>query len=87
MNMNYQIEEWPAFKVSGIRNRVNTSKAFEIILQIWDKAWKDGTMNSFIELFKKTDCQPAGFLGISAGGQWGDSEEYACVYITSFYLR
>lgn len=73
--MNYQIEEWPAFKVSGIRNRINTSKAFEIVPQIWDKAWKDGTMNSFFELFQKTDFRPAGFLGISAGGQWGNSEE------------
>ncbi len=73
--MNYKIEEWPAFKVVGIRNRINTSKAFEFIPQIWDKAWKDDTMNKFIELFQIANYRPTGFLGISAGGQWGNSEE------------
>lgn len=72
-HMNYQIEEWPAFKVMGIANRINTSKAFEIVPKIWEDAWKDGTMKRLIEHFP--DYRPAGFLGIAAGGQWGDSEE------------
>jgi AraC family transcriptional regulator len=71
--MNYQIEQWPTFKVMGIRHKVETSTAFETIPQIWENAWKDGTMNRFIENFP--DYKPAGFLGIAAGGQWGDSEE------------
>lgn len=72
-HMNYQIEQFPAFKVMGLRNRISTEDAFQLIPQIWETAWKDGTMNRFIELFP--DYRPAGFLGIASGGQWGASEE------------
>lgn len=72
-HMNYQIEQWPAFKVMGISYKVKTSTAFQVIPEIWEKAWKDGTIQRFIENFP--DYRPAGFLGIAAGGQWGDSEE------------
>lgn len=72
-HMNYQIEQWPAFKVMGISHKVKTSGAFEVVPGIWENAWKDGTMKKFIENFP--DYRPAGFLGIAAGGQWGDSEE------------
>lgn len=72
-NMKYQIEQWPAFKVAGITTKVKTDKAFEIVPQIWDKAWKDGTMRKFMEFFP--DYRPAGFLGIATGGQDGNSEE------------
>lgn len=74
-DMNYQILQFPAFKVVGITNRINTSDAFKIVPQIWEKAWKDGTMNLFMELFEKVDYRPAGFLGICADGKWGTSEE------------
>ncbi len=82
-HMNYQIEQWPAFKVMGIANRINTSKAFEIVPKIWENAWKDGTMQKFIDNFP--DYRPAGFLGIAAGGQWGDSEDMDyIVAVTNF---
>ncbi len=72
-HMNYQIEQWPSFIVMGISHKVKTSEAFEVIPGIWENAWKGGTMKRFIENFP--DYRPAGFLGIAAGGQWGDSEE------------
>ena len=72
-HMNYQIEQWPALKVMGILHKVKTSTAFEVIPKIWENAWKDGTMQRFIENFP--DYRPAGFLGFAAGGQWGNSEE------------
>lgn len=72
-HMNYQIEQWPAFKVMGISHRLKTSEAFKVVLQLWENSWKDGTMNRFIENFP--DYRPAGFLGIAEGGQWGESEE------------
>jgi len=72
-HMNYQIEQWPAFKVMGILHKVKTSAAFKVIPGIWENAWQDGTMRRFIENYP--DYRPAGFLGIAAGGQWGDSEE------------
>lgn len=71
--MNYQIEHWPAFKVFGISNRIKTDKVFELVPQIWDKAWKDGTIQKFINFFP--DYRPAGFLGIAAGGRRGSSDE------------
>ncbi|MCQ1530810.1 AraC family transcriptional regulator [Lutispora saccharofermentans] len=72
-HMNYQIEQWPAFKVMGISHKLKTAAAFEVIPQIWESAWKEGIMKRLIENFP--DYRPAGFLGIAAGGQWGDSEE------------
>ncbi|TYQ18154.1 UNVERIFIED_CONTAM: AraC family transcriptional regulator [Acetivibrio alkalicellulosi] len=72
-HMNYQIEQWPEFKVMGTLHKVKTFEAFEVIPQIWESAWKEGVIKRFIENFP--DYRPAGFLGIAAGGQWGDSEE------------
>lgn len=71
--MKYQIEQWPAFKVVGISKKIKTDRAFEIIPKIWNDAWKDGTMHKFMEFFP--DYRPAGFLGIAAGGNWGNSDE------------
>ena len=72
-HMNYQIEQWPAFKVMGICTAMKTSRAFEMVPGLWENAWKDGTMKRFIDNFP--DCRPAGFLGIAQGGQWGNSED------------
>lgn len=71
--MNYRVEQWPAFKVMGILNKIKTSTAFEVIPGIWEDVWKNGIMKRFIENFP--DYRPAGFLGIAQGGQWGESEE------------
>lgn len=73
--MNYQIEQWPAFTVTGLKKRIKTSEAFDIVPQIWDLAGKDGTMEKLFELLARADSRPAGLLGISAGGHWGNSEE------------
>lgn len=71
-HMNYQIEQWPAFKVMGISQKVKTEKAFEVVPNIWGDAWKDGTMNKFLDNFP--GYRPSGFLGIAQGGEWGESE-------------
>ncbi|WP_053957321.1 GyrI-like domain-containing protein [Inediibacterium massiliense] len=73
--MNYKIEQWPAFTVSGYKQTICTNDAFHIVPQIWDTAWKDGTIDSMMEICMKADYRPSGFLGISVGGQWGDSEK------------
>lgn len=73
--MNYQIEKWPAFTISGIKKKVKTDEAFHIIPQIWDTAGRDGTMKNLFELCMKADMRPAGLLGVSVGGQWEKSEE------------
>ena len=83
-HMNYQIEQWPAFKVMGISHKVKTSTAFQVIPKIWENAWKDGTMQRFIENFP--DYRPAGFLGITAGGQWGDSEEMSYIIAVTSHV-
>lgn len=74
-HMNYQIEQWPSFKVSGFVTRIKTNEAFQVIPLIWDNAWKDGMIEKLTNLFKKTDYRPSVFLGIAMGGQWGNSEE------------
>ncbi|MDI9215693.1 AraC family transcriptional regulator [Clostridium tertium] len=71
-HMNYQIEQWPAFKVMGISKKVKTDEAFKVVPNIWGDAWKDGTMNKFLENFP--GYRPSGFLGIAQGGEWGESE-------------
>ncbi len=83
-HMNYQIEQCPAFKVMGISHKVKTSTAFEVIPEIWENAWEDGTMKRFIENFP--DYRPAGFLGIAEGGQWGDSEEMNYILAVTSYV-
>ncbi|WP_066893562.1 GyrI-like domain-containing protein [Clostridium nigeriense] len=70
--MNYKIEEFPAFKVMGVSQKIKTSDAFNTIPSIWDKAWKNGTMEKFLNNFP--NYRPSGFLGIAQGGQWGESE-------------
>lgn len=82
--MDYKIERWPAFKVAGIANRIKTDRAFELVPQIWDRAWKDGTMQKFMEHFP--DYRPAGFLGIAAGGQWGASDEMDYILAVTNYV-
>lgn len=83
-HMNYQIEEWPAFRVMGVSHKVKTSTAFEVIPQIWEDSWKNGTMNRFFENFP--DYRPAGFLGIAQGGQWGESEEMEYIIAVTNYV-
>lgn len=73
--MNYQIEQWPAFTVSGFKKRICTKDAFSLVPQIWNAAWNDGTMLRMTELFKQADYRPSGLLGISDGYSWGESEE------------
>lgn len=72
-NMKYQIERWPAFRTAGIAHRIPTDKAFELVPQIWDKSWRNGTMDKFMAFYP--DYCPMGFLGIAAGGEWGNSQE------------
>lgn len=83
-HMNYQIEEWPAFKVMGISHKIKTSKAFEVVPHIWEKSWKDGIMKRFIDNFP--DLRPAGFLGIAQGGEWGESEEMEYIIAVTNYV-
>lgn len=84
-HMNYQIEQWPAFKVMGVSHKVKTASAFETVPGIWENAWKDGTMNLFIENFP--DYRPSGFLGIAQGGQWGESEEMEYIIGITNYVN
>ncbi|SHL73923.1 transcriptional regulator, AraC family [Anaerocolumna jejuensis DSM 15929] len=78
-HMNYQIEQWPAFRVMGIAHKIGTKAAFEVIPKLWEDAWKDGTMQRLMENFPAEEellhYRPAGFLGIAEGGRWGDAEE------------
>ena len=82
--MNYQIEECPEFKVMGVSHKIKTSEAFEVIPQIWESSWKDGTMKMFLDNFQ--GLRPSGFLGRAQGGQWGDSEEMEYIIAVTSYI-
>lgn len=73
--MNYQIEQWPGFTVTGFRHQVKTNEAFQVIPGLWDEAGKDGTMGSLVGLWKLADSRPSGILGVAVGGSWGGSED------------
>ncbi len=85
-HMNYQIEDFPAFKVIGVSKRIDTKKAFNIVPKIWEEAWKDGTIHQLMDIFKQADYRPAGFLGLSSGGQWGNSEEMEYILAVTSYV-
>ena len=73
--MQYQIETWPAFVISGIKQQISTQSAFEQVPQIWDQATKDGTLHRLLNLCLEADMRPSGLLGLAIGGEWGDSEK------------
>lgn len=72
-SMKYQLEQWPAFTVAGIAHPMKTDEAFSLVPGIWERAWQDGTIETFMSFFP--DYRPAGFLGLAAGGQWGGAEQ------------
>lgn len=82
-HMNYQIEQWPAFRVMGVAHKVKTATAFDTVGELWKKLRKDGTMDKFIENYP--NCRPSGFLGIAQGGHWGESEDMEYIIgVTNF---
>ncbi len=74
-HMDYQIEQRPAFTVSGFKRRICTKDAFSLVPQIWNTAWSEGITDPMEELSKQEGYRPAGLLGICDGYSWGDSEE------------
>lgn len=71
-NMNYQVEERPAFTVLGSVHPIKTEEAFMKVPDIWACAWKDGTMGKLNEWY--SGLKPEGYLGIAVGGKWGESD-------------
>lgn len=72
--MNYQLEQWPAFTVTGWKHPVKSDEAFQVVPALWDKAQQDGTIGSLIGLWKLADNRPSGLLGLAVGGNWGSAE-------------
>lgn len=70
--MNYRIEEKPAFRVVGISQPLHRDieKNFTIIPHMWQKAAEDGTIE---RLSSMMNAQPMGLLGVSA---CNDEEEW-----------
>lgn len=83
-HMDYRIEQWPEFKVMGISQKLKTEKAFEVIPKLWEDAWKDGTMQKFLDHFP--NYRPSGFLGIAQGGEWGESEDMEYIIAVTNYV-
>lgn len=66
LEMDYRIEKLDfEFTVVGIKHRVITKKAFEIVPQLWSKANSDGLLQRFIDMsWENPKCKVEGILGI-----------------------
>lgn len=75
-HMNYQIKQYPAFSIAGVAFPMPTAEVFQRVPVIWERSWKDGTIPRLNQqLLTKCSHQPAGFVGIAAGGDWGKAQE------------
>lgn len=74
--MNYQIKDCGEFSIVGFKKRVKTATAYEEIPEIWETTSNNGDMNCLFEMFTEEDLGPPGLLGVCAGGNWGNSEEF-----------
>lgn len=72
--MNYVIKQKPAFTVTGLKNKVKTSKSKTAIPKIWVAAKNDGTIERLGKLRIRVDFGPQGILGICGNGQSGNPE-------------
>ncbi|NLK95156.1 MAG: AraC family transcriptional regulator [Clostridiales bacterium] len=73
--MDYKIEKIPSFSVIGVSNKMLTEESFKLVPQIWEKAWKDGIMDTFCKVYPEYNYRPSGFLGIADCGDYGKAKE------------
>jgi AraC family transcriptional regulator len=75
--MGYRIERSGAFTTVGVKYRVDTDKAHNMILLIWEEIRQNGMANNLFELAcKSSNKEPGGVLGICANGNFGSNEEF-----------
>lgn len=77
--MNYRIEEKPAFQIIGVKRHYSTKggKQLQQIPKMWDKANSDGTTEKLCSLMDGT--QPEGVLGVCADGDGKEFDYYIAV--------
>ncbi|MBB6634252.1 AraC family transcriptional regulator [Cohnella thailandensis] len=73
--MNYRMEEAGPFAVVGVRNRVNTEMAFDIVPKLWAEAAENGLFGKLWDI-RDESRKVRGILGVCAGGDFGKSEEF-----------
>jgi AraC family transcriptional regulator len=74
--MRYQIEQWPAFTVTGFWNGVPEEKAFEVVPGLWADAFQNGRMARLFELCARADQRPSGIIGCYMAGEAQDESGY-----------
>ncbi len=65
-DMDYKVENWPAFSIMGVKAEMNSDEAFSIVPKLWEDAWANGAMKTLMENFP--DYRPAGFVGAAFSG-------------------
>lgn len=76
--MNYRIEKIAAFSTVGVKYRVNTEKAFDIIPAIWQEVSQNGISEQLLSLTNNNSEKLLdGVLGISADGNWGKNDDFS----------
>jgi Uncharacterized protein conserved in bacteria len=73
--MNYRIEEAGPFAVVGVKNRVSTENAFEIVPKLWAEAGEQGLFGKLWDIREESN-KVKGILGVCAGGDFGKNEEF-----------
>ncbi|WP_379137957.1 GyrI-like domain-containing protein [Paenibacillus sp. sgz500958] len=73
--MNYRIEEVDPFTIVGVKNRINTEHAFEIVPPLWRDARESGVFEQLWEI-RNVGHKVRGILGVCANGEFGKNEEF-----------
>ncbi|WP_040950907.1 AraC family transcriptional regulator [Gorillibacterium massiliense] len=73
--MNYRMEEAGPFTIVGVKNRVNTEKAFEVVPAIWGEAREKGIFEQLWDI-RDASHKVRGILGVCANGEFGKNEEF-----------
>jgi len=76
--MEYRIENLDfEFEVAGVKKRVETSKAFEIVPKLWNEAEKNGLLKQLIDMsWENPKCKLESLLGISGETSTIEGDEF-----------
>ncbi len=63
--------------IVGVKNRIETSKAFEIVPKLWRESEQNGLLKQLIDMaWENPQCQLESLLGVSGNTSTIDSEEF-----------
>lgn len=76
--MNYRIEEIPAFSIIGYSKEVSTQNAYDVVPRLWQEAAEKDVFHKLWP-FKRHDHPIRGFLGVCADGDYGRQDTFCYI--------